>query len=59
LLVVLVVAMLAAVSAAYADDLKFKTELSGAQEVPPVMTEGVGEARFASEIPPGPHATTL
>jgi hypothetical protein len=48
-IVVIVVAMLAAVSAAYADDLKFTAELSGAQEVPPVMTEGVGEAKFESD----------
>jgi Cu/Zn superoxide dismutase len=49
LIVVIVVAMLATVSAAYADNLKFEAELSGAQEVPPVMTEGVGEAKFESD----------
>src|ERR671919_236154 len=46
---VIVVAMLATVSAAYADDLKFEAELSGTQEVPPVATEGVGEAKFESD----------
>ncbi len=49
LIVVIVVAMLATVSAAYADDLKFEAELSGAQEVPSVVTEGVGEAKFESD----------
>src|SRR5918999_4955821 len=49
LIVVIVVAMLATVSAAYANDLKFEADLSGAQEVPPVMTEGVGEAKFESD----------
>lgn len=48
-IVIVVVAMLAAVSAAYADDLKFEAELSGAQENPPVATEGVGEAKFESD----------
>ena len=48
-IVVIVVAMLATVSAAYADDLKFEAELSGTQEVPPVATEGVGEAKFESD----------
>src|SRR5918996_63374 len=49
LFVVVVVAMLATVSAAYADDLKFEAELSGAHEVPPVTTEGEGEAKFESD----------
>src|ERR671919_2907077 len=49
LFVVVVVAMLATVSAAYAGDLKFEAELSGAHEVPPVTTEGVGEAKFESD----------
>jgi hypothetical protein len=48
-IVIIVVAMLAAVSAAYADDLKFEAELSGAQENPPVATEGLGEAKFESD----------
>ena len=48
-IVVIVVAMLATASAAYADDLKFEAELSGAQERPPVVTEGVGEAKFESD----------
>ena len=44
------VAALALASAAYAqDELKFEAELSGAEEVPPVMTEGVGEAKFESD----------
>jgi hypothetical protein len=31
------------------DELKFETDLSGAEEVPPVVTEGVGEAKFESD----------
>jgi hypothetical protein len=42
-------AVLAMASTAYAGDLKFKAELSGAEEVPPVDTEGVGEAKFESD----------
>jgi hypothetical protein len=41
--------VLSMASTAYAGDLKFKAELSGAEEVPPVMTEGVGEAKFESD----------
>src|SRR5688500_20121587 len=41
------VAALAMASAAYAQELKFEAELSGAAERPtPVVTEGVGEAKF-------------
>jgi hypothetical protein len=41
---------LAAASAAYAQELKFEAELSGAAERPtPVMTDGVGEAKFESD----------
>jgi hypothetical protein len=42
-------AVLSMASTAYAGDLKFKAELSGAEEVPPVETEGVGEAKFESD----------
>jgi len=43
-------AALAMASAALAQDLKFETELSGAAERPePVVTEGVGEAKFESD----------
>ena len=43
-------APLALASPAFGDDeLKFETDLSGAQEVPPVVTEGVGEAKFESD----------
>jgi hypothetical protein len=42
-------AVLSMASTAYAGDLKFKAELSGAEEVPPVVTEGVGEAKFESD----------
>jgi hypothetical protein len=49
LITVIVVAALASASAAFADDLKFEAELSGAQEVPPVMTDGDGEAKFESD----------
>jgi hypothetical protein len=42
-------ASLVMASAAYADELKFEAELSGAEEVPSVMTEGVGEAKFESD----------
>ena len=43
------IAALAMASAAYAQELKFETELSGAAERPtPVVTEGVGEAKFES-----------
>ena len=44
------VAPLALASPAFGDDeLKFEADLSGAQEVPPVVTEGVGEAKFESD----------
>jgi hypothetical protein len=49
LIVVIAVAMLSLVSAAYADDLKFEADLSGAQEVPPVATAGSGKAEFESD----------
>ena len=49
LIVVILVAMLTVVGVAYADDLKFGAELSGAQEVDPVTTDGVGEAKFESD----------
>jgi CHRD domain-containing protein len=42
-------AVLSMASTAYAGDLKFNAELSGAEEVPPVVTEGVGEAKFESD----------
>ena len=41
--------LLATAGVAHADDLKFEAELSGAEEVPPVATEGVGEAKFESD----------
>jgi hypothetical protein len=44
-----IAAMLAMASAAYGGGLKFETELSGAEEVPPVVTEGQGEAKFESD----------
>jgi CHRD domain len=44
------VAALAFASAAYAQELEFETELSGAAERPtPVETEGSGEAKFESD----------
>jgi hypothetical protein len=44
------IAALALASAAYAQELKFEAELSGAAERPtPVVTEGVGEAKFESD----------
>ena len=44
------VAALALASVAYAQELKFETELSGAAERPtPVATEGEGEAKFESD----------
>lgn len=48
-IVTVLVTVLATASVAYADELKFEAELSGAEEVPPVMTEGVGEAKFESD----------
>jgi hypothetical protein len=43
-------ASLVMASAAYADEMKFEADLSGAAERPtPVMTEGVGEAKFESD----------
>ena len=33
----------------HADDLKFETKLTGAHEVPPVATDGEGEAKFVSD----------
>lgn len=46
-ILVAVVAALAGASAAYGQELKFEAELSGAAERPrPVVTEGVGEAKF-------------
>jgi Cu/Zn superoxide dismutase len=44
----ILLAVISMASTAYAGDLKFKAELSGAEEVPPVETEGVGEAKFES-----------
>ena len=41
--------VLATAGVAYAGDLKFETELSGAEEVQPVETEGEGEAKFESD----------
>jgi CHRD domain len=47
-ILVSLVAALAATSVAYAKELKFEAELSGSAERPtPVVTEGVGEAKFA------------
>jgi hypothetical protein len=49
-IVVLVVAALSLAGTAYANDLKFTAELTGAQERPtPVQTEGEGEAKFESD----------
>jgi hypothetical protein len=49
-IVTALLAALAVASPAYADELKFEAELSGASERPtPVMTEGVGEAKFESD----------
>jgi hypothetical protein len=52
-IVAILSAVLATAGVAYADDLKddlkFETELSGAEEVPPVETEGEGEAKFESD----------
>jgi Cu/Zn superoxide dismutase len=48
-IVIALAAVLTMASAAYADELKFEAELAGAEEVPPVMTEGVGEAKFESD----------
>ncbi len=43
-------ASLVMASAAYADEMKFEADLSGAAERPtPVMTEGVGDAKFESD----------
>jgi hypothetical protein len=47
--VALMSAVLATAGVAHADELKFETELSGAEEVPPVETEGEGEAKFESD----------
>jgi hypothetical protein len=50
ILTAILAAPLGLASPAFAGDaLKFETDLSGAQEVPPVMTEGVGEAKFESD----------
>lgn len=46
---VLLVAVLAPARVALADELKFQAELSGAEEVPPVVTEGDGKAEFESD----------
>jgi CHRD domain len=49
-ILVALVAALATAGAAYAQELKFEAELSGAAERPtPVMTDGVGEAKFESD----------
>ena len=48
-IVAILSAVLATAGVAYADDLKFEAELSGAEEVPPVETEGEGEAKFESD----------
>jgi hypothetical protein len=49
-ILVALVAALAMASAAYAQEQKFEAELSGAAERPtPVVTEGVGEAKFESD----------
>jgi hypothetical protein len=45
----ILIASLAVAIPASADALKFEAELSGAEEVPPVATEGVGEAKFESD----------
>lgn len=47
--IALVSAALAMASVALADDLKFSTDLSGAEEVPPRVTDGAGEAEFEAE----------
>lgn len=46
---VILVAALALPGPASADELKFEAQLSGAEEVPPVATEGEGEAKFESD----------
>src|ERR687892_2075216 len=48
-IVTILSAVLATAGVAYADDLKFAAELSGAEENPPVETEGEGEAKFESD----------
>jgi CHRD domain len=49
-ILVALVAVLAMASGAYAQELKFEADLSGAAERPtPVVTEGVGEAKFESD----------
>jgi CHRD domain len=49
-IVALVIAALWVAGTAYANDLKFTAELTGAQERPtPVQTEGEGEAKFESD----------
>ncbi len=49
-ILVALVAAFAMASAAYAQELKFEADLSGAAERPtPVVTEGVGDARFESD----------
>ncbi|MDQ3993432.1 MAG: CHRD domain-containing protein [Actinomycetota bacterium] len=49
-ILVALVAALAMTSAAYAQELKFEADLSGAAERPtPVVTEGVGDAKFESD----------
>ena len=48
--VAMVIAALSLAGTAYANDLKFTAELTGAQERPtPVQTEGEGEAKFESD----------
>lgn len=48
LAVSVVAAALALTSVAYAAQVKFAADLSGANEVPPVATDGTGTAKFAS-----------
>lgn len=48
-IIVLLMAVLATAGVAHADELEFEAELSGAEEVPPVVTEGEGEAEFESD----------